>query len=201
MLDGQLAILENAIARYTSTGEIPGPLGTRHPSITPFEAFKTKDNWVILAIGNDALWSQFCKLVQREDLIQDPRFVTNGDRTKNYEQLKPILDEIFIEKTTDQWLDELNQAGIPCSPINSVDKLFTDPQVEARNMLVEVEQPKVGKIKVAGNPIKLSDIPPEEEIPAEPAPSIGEHTEEILTSVLGYDLDRVNSLKEKKVLE
>lgn len=201
MLDGQLAILENAIARYTSTGEIPGSLGTRHPSITPFEAFKTKDNWVILAIGNDALWSQFCKLVQREDLIQDPRFVTNGDRTKNYEQLKPILDEIFIEKTTDQWLDELNQAGIPCSPINSVDKLFTDPQVEARNMLVEVEQPKVGKIKVAGNPIKLSDIPPEEEIPAEPAPSIGEHTEEILTSVLGYDLDRVNSLKEKKVLE
>lgn len=201
MLDGQVSILENAIARYTAAGEIPQPLGSKHPSITPFEAFKTKDSWAILAAGNDALWKSFCVAVNREDLLEDPRFATNDERNNNHDILKPIIDEIFIEKTTDEWLDILNEAGVPVSPINSVDKLFTDPQVEARNMLVEVEQPGVGKIKVAGNPIKLSDIPPEEEVPKEPAPSIGQHTEEILKNLLGLDDKRVKELIDKKVVE
>ncbi|HZJ82877.1 MAG TPA: CaiB/BaiF CoA-transferase family protein [Clostridia bacterium] len=201
MLDGQVSILENAIARYTAAGEIPQPLGSRHPSITPFEAFKTKDSWAILAVGNDALWKKFCTAVNREDLIDDPRFATNDQRNNNHDSLKPIIDEIFIEKTTDEWLELLNTAGIPASPINSVDKLFTDPQVEARNMLVEVDQPGVGKIKIAGNPIKLSDIPAQEEIPEEPAPSIGQHTEEILKDLLGLEETRVKELRDKKVVE
>lgn len=201
MLDGQISILENAIARYTASQEIPEPLGSRHPSITPFEAFKTKDSWVILAAGNDALWANFCSVVDREDLTKDPKYLTNADRNDNHDALKPILDDIFIEKTTDEWLEILNNAGIPVSPINSVDKLFVDPQIEARNMLVEVEQPGVGKIKVAGNPIKLSDIPAKEEVPEDPAPSIGQHTEEILKNMLGLDEKRVNELMSKKVVE
>ncbi len=201
MLDGQVSILENAIARYTAAGEIPQPLGSRHPSITPFEAFKTKDSWAILAVGNDALWKKFCEAINREDLIDDPRFATNDQRNNNHDSLKPIIDEIFIEKTTDEWLELLNTAGIPASPINSVDKLFTDPQVEARNMLVEVDQPGVGKIKIAGNPIKLSDIPAQEEIPEEPAPSIGQHTEEILKDLLGLGEKRVKELRDNKVVE
>lgn len=98
-------------------------------------------------------------------------------------------------------MELLNNAGVPVAPINSVDKLFTDPQVEARNMLVEVDQPNVGKIKVAGNPIKLSDIPPEDEVPRDPAPSIGEHTDYILKDMLGMDEERVKELREKKVIE
>lgn len=201
MLDGQVSILENAIARYTASKEIPEPLGSRHPSITPFEAFKTKDSWVILAAGNDVLWAKFCKVIDREDLIKDPNYITNQDRNNNHDILKPILDDVFIGKTTDEWLELLNNAGIPGSPINTVDKLFTDPQIDARNMLVEVEQPGVGKIKVAGNPIKLSDIPAKDEVPEDPAPSIGQHTEEILRNMLGLDEKRVNELMSKKVIE
>lgn len=201
MLDGQVAILENAIARYTSTQEVPGPLGGRHPSITPFETFKTKDTWAILAAGNDNLWAKFCKAVGREELIDDSRFATNGDRTKNHDELKPIMDDIFAQKTTAEWMELLNKAGVPGSPINTVEDLFKDPQVEARHMLVEVEQPKVGKIKVAGNPIKLSDIPAEQEVPKDPAPSIGQHTEEILKSLLGMDNNGVKELMDSKVVE
>ncbi len=201
MLDGQVSILENAIARYTASKEIPEPLGSRHPSITPFEAFKTKDSWVILAAGNDALWAKFCKVIDREDLINDPKYLTNADRNNNHDILKPILDDVFTEKTTDEWLEILNNAGIPGSPINSVDKLFNDPQIDARNMLVEVEQPGVGKIKVAGNPIKLSDIPAKEEVPVDPAPSIGQHTEEILKTLLKLDEKKVSELTSKKIVE
>jgi len=185
MLDGQLAILENAISRYTATGEVPKPLGARHPSIAPFEAYKTKDSYVIIACGNDKLWESFCRLVGREDLLEMDIFKTNPDRVKNVQKLKEYLTEIFMQKTTAEWDEFLNKNGIPCSPINTIDKLFTDPQVLARNMLVEVEQPGAGHIKISGNPIKISGM--EEEIPSDPAPQIGEHTEYILKKYLGMD--------------
>ncbi len=188
MLDGQLAILENAISRYTATGEAPKPLGARHPSIAPFEAYKTKDSYVIIACGNDRLWESFCKLVGREDLLEMDIFKTNPDRVANVEKLKEYMTEITMERTTAEWDEYLNKNGIPCSPINTIDKLFADPQVLARNMLVEVEQPGAGKIKIAGNPIKLSGM--EEELPSEPAPQIGEHTELILKKYLAPDDDK-----------
>lgn len=188
MLDGQLAILENAISRYTATGEAPKPLGARHPSIAPFEAYKTKDSYVIIACGNDRLWESFCKLVGREDLLEMDIFKTNPDRVANVEKLKEYMTEITMERTTAEWDEYLNKNGIPCSPINTIDKLFADPQVLARNMLVEVEQPGAGKIKIAGNPIKLSGM--EEELPSEPAPQIGEHTELILKKYLAPDNDK-----------
>jgi len=190
MLDGQLAILENAISRYTATGQVPKPLGARHPSIAPFEAYKTKDSYVIIACGNDKLWENFCKLVGREDLLEMDIFKTNPDRVKNVEKLKEYLTEIFMQKTTAEWDEFLNKNGIPCSPINTIDKLFTDPQVLARNMLVEVEQPGAGLIKIAGNPIKMTGM--DEEIPSDPAPQIGEHTELILKKYLGMDYKKEN---------
>lgn len=188
MLDGQLAILENAISRYTATGEAPKPLGARHPSIAPFEAYKTKDSYVIIACGNDRLWESFCKLVGRENILEMDIFKTNPDRVANVEKLKEYMTEITMERTTAEWDEYLNKNGIPCSPINTIDKLFADPQVLARNMLVEVEQPGAGKIKIAGNPIKLSGM--EEELPSEPAPQIGEHTELILKKYLAPDDDK-----------
>src|SRR6056297_589675 len=191
MLDGQVSILENATARYAATGEIPTPLGSRHPSITPFEAFKTKDDWLILAVGNDKLWKAFCTAVNKEEWLDDHDFATNDKRNLSHYRLKPMIDELMVEKTTAEWMDLLTNAHVPASPINTMAELFTDPQVAARNMLVEVEQPGVGPIKVAGNPIKLSTVDPEDEIPSDPAPSIGEHTEEILKDYLSFDSEKI----------
>ncbi len=183
MLDAQVAILENAIARYIVTKEPPKPLGTRHPSITPFEAFKAADEWVIIAVGNDALWARFCESVRREELIEDPDFATNAKRTENYSKLKPIMDEIIAQRTAAEWIRDLDKVGIPVGPINTVDKLFTDPQVKARQMLVEVDDSVAGRVITAGNPIKMSSFADESSRKA--APELGEHTEEIVRRFLG----------------
>jgi len=198
MLDGQVAVLENAIARYAITGEVPGPLGSRHPSISPFGGFKTKDSWVIIACGNQIIWEKFCRAIDREDLIEIPEFATNEKRTENYQKLRPIMDKIVQQKTTQEWLELLEKHNVPSSPINTIDKLFDHPQVKNRNMLVKAEQPRMGTIYVAGNPIKLSTL--KEEVVTDPAPKIGEHTDEILKTFLNYDDARISELKAKNVI-
>jgi CoA:oxalate CoA-transferase len=189
MLDSQIAILENAVAKTSTLGVAPGPLGLKRPSITPFEAYRTKDSWIIVAAGNDKLFAALCRVVGQEELIEDPRFVTNAQRNTNMHLLSDIMQQHFSKKTTAEWLEILNEAHIPAGPINTIDKLFDDPHVAERNMLVEVEQPGIGKIKVAGNPIKLSHVPPEKEIPEEHAPRLGEHTREVLIQYAGYTPD------------
>ena len=198
MLDGQVAVLENDISRYAINGEVLGPIGSRHPSITPFGGFKTKDSWVIIACGNQVIWERFCKVVNREDLLEVEEFKTNEKRTENYEKIKPILGEIIIQKTTEEWLKILEPGGVPASAINSIDKLFNDPQVRARKMIIQTEQPDMGKIHVAGNPIKLSTL--NQEVVTDPAPKIGEHTVEILQSFLNYDDAKINELKKQEVI-
>jgi CoA:oxalate CoA-transferase len=198
MLDCQVAILENALARYQVDGIPPSPIGNRHPTITPFQAFKTKDSYLVLPIGNDNLWEKFCKFIEREDMIEDVRFSTNGARTQNLEILIPILDDIFITKNTNEWIELIEAVGIPCGPINTIDKVMSDDQVIARNMIVEVDDEKAGKIKIAGNPIKMSSIP--EESKRKAAPIIGEHTQYVLKEYLGYDEGKVNELKSKGVI-
>ncbi|TFG93588.1 MAG: CoA transferase [Candidatus Atribacteria bacterium] len=198
MLDGQVAILENAIARYAINGEVPGPIGSRHPSITPFGGFKTKDSWVIITCGNQAIWERFCQAVNREDLLEVEEFKTNEKRTENYQKIKSVLDEITIQKTTEEWLKIFESASVPASAINTVDKLFSDPQVKARKMIIETEQPGMGKIYVAGNPIKLSTLT--EEIVTDPAPKIGEHTDEILQSFLNYDDAKIKELRKQEIV-
>lgn len=197
MLDCQVAILENAISRYLVSGVAPGPIGNRHPSITPFEAFKAKDGYVIIAVGNDRLWKKFCDLVNHPELIEDERFVSNVKRTENQKQLKAILDTIFPDKTVDEWLEAIDGAGIPCGPINTVDRVMKDPQVIAREMIVEVDHPVAGKFKMPGIPIKLSETPGTVETPA---PLLGQHTEEILHEILGLSKEEVAKLKEEGVL-
>jgi len=186
LLDCQVAILENAVARFSSTGHIPGPLGLRHALITPFEGFMAKDGYIIIACGNDNLFSRLCEVIGLPELIADPHFDSNPNRTEHVRELKKLLEEKLSEKNADEWMEILLAQDIPCGPINTVDKLFSNPQLAARNMLVEVEQPKIGKVTVAGNPVKLSTVPPEDELPHEPAPAIGQHTREILVDLLGY---------------
>lgn len=197
MLDCQVAILENAIARYLNLGIIPGPIGNRHPSITPFESFRTKDGYVIIAIGNDHLWQKFCALVKRPDLAEDGRFATNPLRTEHQPALKAALVPIFAEKTTDEWLHLIKGAGIPVGPINTVDRVLADPSVIARHMIVTTHHPVAGEVKMAGVPIKLSDTPGSVD---GPAPVLGEHTREILRDMLAMKDEEIDALYQEKVL-
>ncbi|MBC8232365.1 CoA transferase [bacterium] len=197
MLDCQVAILENAIARYLSTGQVPQPLGSRHPSFTPFETFETQDGYVVLAIGNNNLWAKFCSEIECPRLIDDERFKTNALRTEHYDELRPILANIMKKRTTDQWVEEMEKIGIPCGPINTIDKVVQQPQIQAREMIVEVEHQIAGKVKMAGVPIKLSDTPGKIE---HPAPDLGEHTSEVLSGLLGLSGEYITQLREDDVI-
>ena len=156
LFDCQLALLENAVMRYTTTGEIPGPLGARHPSITPFEAFATEDGHIIIAAGNDGLYVKLTEALGRPDLAGNPLFTTNLLRTRHQAALKVEIEGVLKSGTTEHWIALLEKAGIPCGPVNNVAQALAHPQTEARNMLVEVDDPVTGPLKLAGNPMKLS---------------------------------------------
>ncbi len=158
MFDCQLALLENAIMRYTTTGEIPGPMGARHPSITPFEAFPTADGHIIIAAGNDGLWLKLCAALGRDNLTTDTRFKTNDLRSTNNGKLRDALDPILRGNTTASWIEILGKAGIPCGPINNIAQALAHPQVPARNMLVETVDAAGKTMRLAGNPMKLSSF-------------------------------------------
>ena len=156
MFDCQLALLENAIMRYTVTGTVPGPLGARHPSITPFEGFLTATESIIIAAGNDALYQKFCAAIGRPDLASDLNYQTNDLRNRNQAVLKTEIERELKKKPAEEWIAIIGKAGVPCGPINTVDRALQNPQVEARNMLITVEDPKAGTLKLAGNPLKFS---------------------------------------------
>ncbi len=177
MLDCQIAILENAIARYLSKGEIPKPMGSRHPSISPFEAFKTKDSYIIIAAGNDKLFEGMCKVFNL-DLHNDSKFKTNADRNKNIEELKKILEEKLKHKTTSEWCKILEEKRIPCGPINNIKEAVESPQTKARNMIVSAIHDKIGEFKMAGNPIKMSSY--EDTSTRGEIPNLDQHREKIL---------------------
>lgn len=169
MLDCQVAILENAIARFTATGEVPGPLGTRHPSITPFEALRARDAHLVVAAGNDALFERLCLVLEREDLARDPRFSSNELRTRNQPALKAELETALARRDASAWLERLLAEGVPCGPLQDVAQVLGDPQVEARNMIVEARGDDAGpRLRMAGNPIKLSEVPDPAWRPAAP---------------------------------
>ncbi len=156
MLDCQVAILENAIARYTATGEVPGPLGARHPTITPFGAFAAADGHLIIAAGNDALFAKLCEALGRPDLVANPLFRTNPLRSEHNAALKDEMESALAKKNVTEWLTILEKAGVPCGPINNVAQVLADPHVRARNMVVTSEDPVAGTVTMAGNPIKMS---------------------------------------------
>lgn len=192
MLDSQVAILENAIARYTVTGRVPAPIGNRHPSIIPFETFATADGSIMVAAGNDLLWRKLCAALETPSLADEPDFATNPQRADNYATLRPILAARFARRTTAAWLALLDQAGVPCGPINNVAQVLADPQVRAREMVVKVDHPTAGETTLPGTPIKLSATPASVRTPA---PRLGEHTQEILRDLLHYDAARIATLE------
>ncbi len=158
LFDGQLAILESAVMRYAVSGTSPGPIGNRHPSITPFEAYAAADRLLVIAAGNDTLFRTLCRALGRPGLADDPRFRTNGDRTRNVEELKAALEEVLDTAPAAHWLEVLEAAGVPCAPIQTIAEAVEHPQAQARNMIV-----RAGGLRMAGNPIKFSAFadPPE----------------------------------------
>lgn len=197
MLDCQVAMLENAIARYTSTGDVPKPGGNKHPSIVPFESFGTNDGDIMVAAGNDNLFQKLCAALNLEDVANDPRFASNPLRNENYEALKAILDKTFAEKSIDEWRAILDEAGVPNSPINTIDRVVEHPQVIARDMVQTVKHKVAGDVKMPGVAVKLSETPGMIETAA---PLLGEHNEEILKTYLNMSDQDINSLKEKGVI-
>ena len=177
MLDCQIAILENAVARYLTKGEIPKPMGSRHPSISPFEAFKTKDSYVIIAAGNDKLFEGMCKVFGL-NLHKDDKFKTNANRNKNIDELKKILENQLKTNTTTYWCKILEENKIPCGPINNIKEVVDSPQTKARNMIVSAIHDKIGQFKMPGNPIKMSSY--EDPDTRGEIPNLDQHREKIL---------------------
>ena len=193
MLDCQIALLENAYVRYLSTGDIPQPLGTRHPVFTPFQVFPTKDGYVAVAMmgGVQDQWPIFCSVIGRLDIIDDKRFSTGWLRTQNYGVLEPILNEALKSKNTDEWLKEFEAVSIACGPMNTIDKLAADPQIAFRNMLVKVHHPQAGEFKIVNTPIKLSRTPCSVE---GVSPDLGEHTDKTLKELISLTQPEIDEL-------
>jgi CoA:oxalate CoA-transferase len=178
LFDCQLALLENAIMRYTTTAEIPGPMGARHPSITPFEAFTTRDGNIIIAAGNDGLFEKLARALDRVDLAENPLFKTNALRNQHQEVLRVEIEGVLRTEGTDHWIALLEAAGVPCGPVNNIAQALAHPQTGARNMLISVDDPVTGPLELAGNPMKLSSFadPPTRQ----PAPDLDADRDRIL---------------------
>ncbi len=194
MLDCQIAVQENAFMRYFATGEPPKPIGTRHPLATPFQAFPTKDGWIVLALswGVPNQWELFCATIDRTDLIDDPRFDTPGLRTQYHAELEPMLNEALRRRTSEEWLREFDAIGLPCGPLNDIPQAAEQPQVKARDMLVDVEHPAGFSLKIPNSPLRLSRTPSGIQ---GPPPALGEHTDEVLTSLLSLSDREIAGLR------
>jgi len=169
MLDCQVALLENAIARYVATGKAPGLLGARHPSITPFGAFSTADHPVIVAAGNNQLFERMCSAIGAPAIAKDARFATNELRNQHHAELAHDMESALKKKPSAEWLAALDTAGVPCGPINDVAQVLADPHVLSRNMVVTMEDAEAGRLMLAGNPIKLSAFADPKTRPSAPA--------------------------------
>ena len=196
MLDCQLSILENAFSRYFATGEVPKPLGTRHPVTAPFQAFRASDGYITIALadGRREKWPLLCSAIDRIDLIDDPRFNDGWVRSLQWDILEPILAEAISKKTTQEWLTELEALGIPCGPVNTIDQAAHDPQVRHRGMIKDVPHPRLGKVTMIDTPVKLSRTPGGAELPS---PDLGEHTAQVLMEMLGLTEEQIASLREE----
>jgi crotonobetainyl-CoA:carnitine CoA-transferase CaiB-like acyl-CoA transferase len=194
MLDAVAALLTYQAGNFFASGKIPVRLGNRHPSIVPYETFAASDGEFVLAVGNDEQWRKFCGVA---GLPADGRFATNRQRVTNYDELRPFVADRLRTQTRQTWIDRLTAAGIPCGSVRNLQELFDDPQVAARQMVVEAEHATLGALRMLGVPVKLSDTPGD--VRAAP-PLLGQHTERVLNGDLGLDAAAIASLRERKVI-
>ncbi len=199
MLDCQITLMENGFSRYFATGEVPGPLGSRHPAAAPFQAFRAADGHFVVALLSDdpRTWSRFCVAIGRPDLAEDARFVDNAGRTNHLAELVPELEQTFQAKPLAWWIEVLTGAGVPCGPVNSVAAAAEDAQVKHRGMLVTIPHRAVGEWRVANTPFRLAGAPTG---PAGSSPRLGEHTEEVLGGLLGLAAAEIERLRAAGVI-
>jgi formyl-CoA transferase len=154
-----MSLLSNVASNYLISGEESERYGNSHPNIVPYQAFQTSNGYIVVACGNDRLYQNLCRLLEREELATDPRFLTNPLRVVNRAQLIPLLQAALRQRTSEQWLAELRTIGVPCGPINRVSEAFNDPQIQARGLVWECEHPTAGPIKLVGSPMRFSESP------------------------------------------
>ncbi|OGO10958.1 MAG: formyl-CoA transferase [Chloroflexi bacterium RBG_19FT_COMBO_50_10] len=197
LLDSQIAWLANVGSNYLISGEKPQRYGNAHPNIVPYQTFKASDGYFALGIGNDGQWRQFCDKAGKPEWALDSRFRTNACRVENRGKLLPLLEDLFSQYEIAHWLSILEAVGVPCGPINSIDQLMDDPQVQARQMVIQVPHSSAGSIKMVASPLKIPTAPVELRLPP---PMLGEHTEQILCDVLGFDRKEVEELRTAQVI-
>jgi crotonobetainyl-CoA:carnitine CoA-transferase CaiB-like acyl-CoA transferase len=189
--------LHTYVAQYLFAGSpIPEPIGSGHISVVPYGAFRTADGWITIAVFTERFWKNFCDILGMSELAADERFATNNDRSKNRDILIPIIEEKLDDKTTDEWVEILSRERIPCGALKTVDRVLEDPQVRHRNMVVKIEIPEGGETEAIGNPVKAEDVEQEYRF----SPELGEHTEQILSGVLGMGNDEIEELRNSGVI-
>jgi formyl-CoA transferase len=197
LLDAQVSALANIASSYLVAGKEAQRWGTAHESIIPYQVFQAKDRPIAIAVANQKLWINFSKALGREDWLEDPRFDSNPKRVEHRLELLPMIDEVLASKTCDEWMEILVAAAVPCGPVNDMEHLFDDPQVQHRKMIEEVPHPTIDSLRLAGIPIKYSETPGS--IRRHP-PLLGEHTDEVLAEVLEYSAEKIAALRERGVV-
>jgi crotonobetainyl-CoA:carnitine CoA-transferase CaiB-like acyl-CoA transferase len=192
LLDSQIALLAYQNTNYFSTGTPPKRIGNLHPNIAPYQPFKSSDGEVIVACGNDNLFRKFCEAAGHPELAADPRFVTNGKRVENRAEMTRLIQEIFGKRTTAEWLELLETAGVPNGPINNIAQVFEEPQVKARGVRIELDHAAAGKLPLVASPMRFSGTPLEYRLPP---PLLGEHTDQVLKQFLNMDEAEISKLR------
>jgi formyl-CoA transferase len=192
LLDAQVSALANIASNYLVAGQEATRWGTAHESIVPYQVFPTRDRPIAIAVANQKLWVRFCNVIGKPEWLEDPRFESNPARVEHREVLLPAVAEVMAGKSCDEWMRILVEAAIPCGPVNDMGSLFTDPQVLHRDMIAEVPHPTIGTLRLAGVPLKYSSTPGQVRLAP---PLLGQHTDEILSSVLGYSPERIEALR------
>ena len=197
LLDVQVAMLANMGSNYLASGKAPVRWGNAHPNIVPYQTFATSDGHIIVAVGNDGQYVKFVEAGGQPELAKDERFATNPMRVRHRDILVPLLAEMVKRKTRQEWIDELEAAGVPCGPINNLDDVYANPQVKARGMQVDLPHPSGGQVKLVRNPMNLSATPVRCDMPP---PTLGQHTGSVLQELLGKSEEEISQLREKAVI-
>ena len=196
LLDGQVAALSYHATAYMATGVVPQRMGSGHPSLVPYQSFQASDGNFIVGVANQGLWERFCAGIGRPELLEDPRFKTNDDRVAHRAECVETLNAMFKTRTMREWVEIIEEAGVPCGPINRVDDVVNDPQVNARNMIADLVHPNVPDLRIPNSPLKLAETPASIR---RPSPLLGQHNEEVLGE-LGYSAEAIRGLQERGVI-